>query len=118
MVLAMLRRSKPRKAPPAPKDAGTVRWMMRFATGTLLLLSATALSAATADERFSGPDIVIIAEDERTIYEFRQGGELRMVQIVPKIGRPYYLVPRDPTRGFGDLERADMLIPSWVILEF
>lgn len=118
MVLAMLRRSKPRNAPPAPKDAGTAHWMIRLAGAALLLVSATTLSAATGDDGFSGPDIVIIAEDDRTIYEFRQGGELRMVQIVPRIGRPYYLVPRDPTRGFGDLERADMLIPSWVILEF
>jgi hypothetical protein len=65
-----------------------------------------------------GPDIVIIADEERTIYEFRQNGQLRMVRIEPQQGPAYYLVPRDPTRGFGDLERADMLLPSWVIVEF
>jgi hypothetical protein len=37
---------------------------------------------------------------------------------VPSLGKPYYLVPRDPSKGFGDLERADMLVPSWVIVEF
>ena len=41
-----------------------------------------------------------------------------MVRVVPNFGKPYYLVPRDTTRGYGDLERADMLVPSWVILEF
>ncbi len=41
-----------------------------------------------------------------------------MIKIVPKHGLPYYLVPRDDTRGFGDLEQADMLIPSWKIIEF
>jgi len=41
-----------------------------------------------------------------------------MIKIVPTIGRPYYLVPRDHTTGFGNLERADMLLPSWVIFEF
>ena len=41
-----------------------------------------------------------------------------MVKIVPRLGKPYYLVPRDSTTGFGDLERADMLLPSWVIVEF
>ena len=35
-----------------------------------------------------------------------------MIKIVPKHGMPYYLVPRDDTRGFGDLEQADMLIPQ------
>jgi hypothetical protein len=85
-----------------------------------LLVGTAAARAAVADEEeaLSGPDIVIIAEPERTIYEFRQAGELRMVRIEPKFGKPYYLVPRDNTRGFGDLERADMLLPSWVILEF
>lgn len=75
-------------------------------------------AAATDDESLRGPDVVIIAEEERTIHEFRQNGELRMIRIVPTFGKPYYLVPRDPTKGFGDLERADMLLPSWVIVEF
>jgi hypothetical protein len=74
--------------------------------------------SASRDESLRGPDVVIIAEEERTIYEFRQNGELRMVRVVPTLGRPYYLVPRDPTKGFGDLERADMLVPSWTIVEF
>lgn len=74
--------------------------------------------AAAQDGELRGPDIVIIAEEERTIFEFRQGGELRMVRVVPQIGKPYYLVPRDQTKGFGNLERADMLLPSWVIVEF
>ena len=30
----------------------------------------------------------------------------------------YYLVPRDPTKGFGDLDQADMLVPQWIIIEF
>lgn len=80
-------------------------------------LPASAL-AVSADEDLRGPDVVIIAEEERTIFEFRQGGELRMVRIVPKVGKPYYLVPRDQTKGYGNLERADMLLPSWVIVEF
>ena len=71
-----------------------------------------------AEDGLRGPDITIIAQEEKTIFEFRQSGQLRMVQIVPRVGPPYYLVPRDSTKGFGDLERADMLLPSWVILEF
>lgn len=90
---------------------------------TLALSSSLALvppfaHAATAEDPLAGPDIVIIAESDRTIYEFRQNGQLRMIRIEPKSGKPYYLVPRDPTRGYGDLERADMLLPSWVIMSF
>ena len=72
--------------------------------------------AAESDIR--GPDVTIIVEEDKTIHEFRQGGQLRMVRVVPKWGKPYYLVPADQTTGFGDLERADKLIPSWVIVEF
>jgi hypothetical protein len=90
--------------------------------GAAALLFGLALSApvlaASEDEGLRGPDVVIIAEEERTIFEFRQGGELRMVRIVPRVGKPYYLVPRDQTQGYGNLERADMLLPSWVIVEF
>jgi hypothetical protein len=82
------------------------------------LIAAAPCALAAEDEGLRGPDVTIIAEEERVIQEFRQGGELRMVLVVPSFGKPYYLVPRDPTRGFGDLERADMLVPSWVIVEF
>jgi hypothetical protein len=86
--------------------------------GAATLAGAGPAALAADEETLRGPDVTIIAEEERVIHEFRQGGELRMVRIVPTFGRPYYLVPRDPTRGFGDLERADMLLPSWVIVEF
>ena len=67
---------------------------------------------------FRGPDITLIAGEERSIYEFRQNGQLRMIKVVPKFGKPYYLTPRDPTTGFGDLEQADSLIAEWVLWEF
>ena len=67
---------------------------------------------------FRGPDITLIAGEERTVYEYRQNGQLRMIKVVPKFGKPYYLAPRDPTRGWGDLEQADSLIAQWVLWEF
>ena len=67
---------------------------------------------------FRGPDITLIASEERSVYEFRQNGQLRMIKVVPKFGKPYYLAPRDPTTGFGDLEQADSLIAEWVLWEF
>ena len=65
-----------------------------------------------------GPDVTLIAGEERTVYEYRRNGQLRMIKVVPKLGPPYYLTPRDPTRGFGDLEQADSLIAEWVLREF
>jgi len=77
---------------------------------------AAPVFAAEAED--DGPDVTIIAGEERTIYEYWQSGHLRMVRVVPEVGKPYFLVPRDATKGFGDLERADMLLPSWVLVEF
>lgn len=65
-----------------------------------------------------GPDVTLIAGEERVVYEYRQHGRLHMIKVVPKFGRPYYLAPRDPTQGFGDLEQADSLIAQWVLHEF
>lgn len=78
---------------------------------------ATPWASATETEA-RGPDVTIIAGEERMIYEYRQAGQLRIIKVVPNVGPPYYLVPRDETRGFGDLERADMLIARWTLIEF
>ena len=85
----------------------------------IFLISALVCCTTVRAEEFDrGPDVVIIQGEDRVVYEFRQNGQLRMVRIVPKWGKPYYLVPRDDTKGFGDLERADMLLPQWIIAEF
>ena len=75
---------------------------------------------AAEDSRIAprGRDVVIIEGEARTIYEYRQNDELRMIRIVPSTGRPYYLVPADETQGYGNLENADMLIPKWILVEF
>jgi hypothetical protein len=91
----------------------SLRWPALLA-GALLLTPYV----ANPQEVQRGPDVVIISGEDKVVYEFRQGGELRMVRVVPTWGKPYYLVPRDPTKGFGNLERADMLLPQWVIAEF
>ncbi|MDP6973201.1 MAG: DUF2782 domain-containing protein [Pseudomonadales bacterium] len=76
------------------------------------------MQLALAEESIKGPDVTIIVTEERTVLEYRQNGHIRMIKIVPKRGKPYFLVPRDTTTGETDLTRADMLLPSWKIAEF
>ena len=90
----------------------------RWIATAVLVCAARVASASDADREATGPDVTIVVGEERTVYEYRQAGQLRMIKIVPKHGKPYYLVPRNNTRGFGDLDQADMLIPSWTIIEF
>ncbi|MDE0006929.1 MAG: DUF2782 domain-containing protein [Gammaproteobacteria bacterium] len=93
-----------------------------LATGVLSLaaLAATTASARPAEDPppLHGPDVTLIETEERTIQEFRQNGVLVFVKITPKNGKPYYLAPRDPTKGWDDLERAEAVVPRWVILRF
>lgn len=85
-----------------------------------LIISLAAVAVQAADSRVvpRGRDVTIIEGEDRTVYEYRQNGELRMIRIVPTTGRPYYLVPADDTQGYGNLEKADMLIPKWILVEF
>ncbi len=85
----------------------------------LTALSVPAVQAAeNIREELAGQDVTIIDDEDRTIYEFRQNGVLRMVKIVPAFGRPYFLVPADPTANQQDLSQSDRLVPSWKIVEF
>jgi hypothetical protein len=84
----------------------------------IIFASLLLLSSATRAQTNRGPDVVIVAEENRLLYEFRQNGQLRYIRVVPKRGKPYYLVPTDATEGNGDLERVDSLVTSWVLWEF
>lgn len=84
----------------------------------VLTLAAPGALAQDAAITSRGQDVTIIEGRERTVYEYRQNGILRMIRVVPAVGRPYYLAPADPTRGYGNLEQADMLIPKWILVEF
>ena len=96
------------------RNSTALRWIVAAALTCIVHVAA----AADADREVTGPDVTIVVGEDRTVYESRQAGERRMIKIVPKHGKPYYLVPRDATRGYGDLNQADMLLPSWTIIEF
>jgi hypothetical protein len=109
---------KDRSDPKRPRNRGATRtFTLLIGVLVLAIMGARGVVAAEPDD-ISGPDVTIIEDDDRTILEYRQGGVLRMVRIVPDWGKPYYLVPRDRTAGHEDLERAETLLPSWVIIEF
>lgn len=66
------------------------------------------------------PDVTITKEKVQTVEEYRVGGRLYMIKIIPKIGKPYYLVD---DRGDGKFSRQDNLDsgvrpPQWVIHRF
>lgn len=83
----------------------------------LLLLSLIAPMNTIAEER-DEDDIQIVEGGDRTIYEYRQNGVLTMIKVVPKKGRPYYMVPADGAPHYESLDHKRKLYPQWVIVEF
>jgi len=66
------------------------------------------------------PAITIKPSGAGMVEEYRIRGRLYMLKIIPKVGRPYFLV--DP-RGDGNFVHHDMIEsgfhpPMWVITEF
>ena len=62
--------------------------------------------------------VEIVSGEQRTVYEYRQNGHLVAIKVVPKNGRPYYMVPAADSGVPQDLETARHLHPQWVIIEW
>ena len=63
------------------------------------------------------PEVTIIETDKGTIYEYRAGGRMYMVKVVPAKGPSYFLLDTD---GDGQLDAqrndiTDISIPQWVL---
>ncbi len=66
------------------------------------------------------PEINIIQKDDRTIEEYRHGGQLYMIKVIPAVGVPYYFIDTD---GDGSLESqqhelSGHIVPNWILLEW
>lgn len=67
------------------------------------------------------PDITIIRKNKETIQEYRRGGRLYMIKVIPVVGPPYYFLD---TNGDGkmDVRRSDgdrgSDINMWKLLEW
>jgi hypothetical protein len=82
-----------------------------------MFLSGFATAASSPDD-YDKDQIEIIEGEDRLIYEYRQNGVLTMIKIVPKKGRPYYMVPLDGASNFDGLDHEKKLYPQWVIKEW
>lgn len=92
---------------------------------TCLLACLLAASSAGASEVYLSPpdensadDIQIVAGKDRTVFEYRNNGYLLMIKIVPKHGRPYYMIPADGSPHYKSLDYSKNLYPSWIIVEW
>ena len=69
-------------------------------------------------ETGSDPQITITHKEDATYYEYSINGELREIKVVPRIGKPYYLVPAQGSEQFIRADKSTLLIPKWVIFKW
>ncbi|MFB9885975.1 DUF2782 domain-containing protein [Balneatrix alpica] len=86
---------------------------------TLLFAALLACSSvvAVADEAIDEPKIVISHSEDKTFYEYRVNGEVVEIKVVPKEGKPYYLVPLQG-KGLVRRDESSLRIPKWVIFQW
>ena len=66
------------------------------------------------------PEVTVRNRGGDRYEEYRVNGQLYMIKITPRVGRPYYLVARDRNKGFERLNELDSgySIPQWVLLRW
>jgi hypothetical protein len=67
------------------------------------------------------PDITIIRRGKKNIQEYRRGGRLYMIKVVPDVGPPYYFLDSNGD-GKLDIRRSDLSqdtnVNVWKLLEW
>ena len=65
------------------------------------------------------PEVTITTKGTEIHEEHRLNGRLYMIKVIPKKGKPYYLIDQE---GSGQFRRSDfdtrIAIPTWVIKRF
>lgn len=66
------------------------------------------------------PAVTIKPSAQGRVIEYRANGRLFMLKVIPKVGKPYYLIDQ---KGDGQFARQDSLDsgmrpPMWVVKEF
>lgn len=76
-------------------------------------LSFSALSHADEET------VTIRNEGDKTFYEYKLNGEIVEIKVVPKNGKPYYLVPGNNEHdNFVRREQSRLHAPSWILFRW
>jgi len=91
--------------------------LKKLTLAAILALSPLVQAEVLDDPATTEPEITITHDGENTYYEYSINGQLREIKVVPKVGKPYYLVPADGSK-FIRVEESQLLIPKWVIFRW
>ncbi len=67
------------------------------------------------------PEVRIIRQGETTVEEYRHNGSLYMIKVIPKFGKPYYLLDQDAD-GRMETNMSEIyepyVVPQWVLFSW
>ncbi len=74
---------------------------------------------AITNEDLTKPEITVIEKDGDVIEEYRVNGQLYMMKITPKHGKPYYMHKEDQEGGWVIAGPNEPLsVPKWTLFTF
>ncbi len=92
--------------------------LKKLTLAAVLALSPLAQAEVVDDPALTEPEITITHDGDNTYYEYTINGQLKEIKVVPKVGKPYYLVPAEGSQKFIRVEESQLLIPKWVIFRW
>ncbi len=92
--------------------------LKKLTLAAVLALSPLAQAEVVDDPAQTEPEITITHDGDNTYYEYTINGQLKEIKVVPKVGKPYYLVPAEGSQKFIRVEESQLLIPKWVIFRW
>ncbi len=92
--------------------------LKKLTLAAVLALSTLAQAEVVDDPAQTEPEITITHDGDNTYYEYTINGQLKEIKVVPKVGKPYYLVPAEGSQKFIRVEESQLLIPKWVIFRW
>lgn len=94
--------------------------LVTFACAFALICSPVFTMNVAAET--TGEEVVIRNDGDKTFYEYRRGGQIVEIKVVPKYGKPYYLKPSDVQNAengeYVQSDAPDVSVPSWVIFRW
>lgn len=83
----------------------------------IALIAALPLSLnAAPEDQASEPEIIIKQMEDKTVHEYRINGFLYAIKIIPKKGKPYYLVAEEGGENYMRVDEPRFVVPKWEIL--
>ncbi|MBA4502973.1 DUF2782 domain-containing protein [Marinobacterium marinum] len=92
--------------------------LKKFILIAALAITPLAQAEVVDDPTLGEPEITITHDGDNTYYEYTINGQLKEIKVVPKVGKPYYLVPADGAQKLIRVEESQLLIPKWVIFRW